>query len=91
MTLTRDNIRVIGYLVWLSIAMFVLNTFIDFIVGSIYWELGLAIMGLSIILLAALKDQRYDRWIITAFTWGLGFFLSDLQSFITIVFGGALI
>lgn len=91
MTLTRNNVTVILYLVELSIVMFILNTAIDFAIGSIYWEVGLGVMGFSIIFLCVMKNQRYDKLIISVFTWGLSFFLSDLPSFIVVVFGGGMI
>jgi len=75
----------------LAIFMFIINSLVDYATGWIAWELGLAIMGVAIVLLAVLKDERWDKWILTLFSWGLSFFLYDLQSFVTLLFGGDLV
>jgi len=91
MTFTRKNGTVILYLVELSVFMFLLNMGLDTVTSGWAWELGLALMGISIILLAVLKNERWDTLIISIFEWGLSFFLYDMESFILVLFAGGIV
>jgi len=92
MTLSKENMRVIAYTMELAVFMLLLRTAINWVEAVwIFWELGLGIMGAGIVLLAVIKDTRYDKLFISIFQFGFSLFLSDLHDFVLVLFGGGII